>query len=289
MIPQMVLGGAMFTFDKLNRDISSADKVPLIAEFMPSRWIYEGLIVDQYKNNKFKKLFFNVEQEESATDYKIVHYFPEMEDILDACKKHIDQQQPGEENEGFEQDLALLKNEIGKENMRVKEIQFVDLDKLSPAGFTPEVYAQLSLHIEKLKDYYTQRFVKATTKKEKMINLAMAKYGKEQFNTVRDQNLNESISDIVRKVFEKNKILREGDKLIQNVDPIYQLPEPENALSMRTHFFAPQKHFAGHYFDTLWFNICMVWIFTILMYIVLYFDLLRKSFKFFGELKYLKK
>ncbi|WP_430932354.1 ATP-binding cassette domain-containing protein [Saccharicrinis sp. 156] len=289
MIPQMVLGGAMFTFDKLNRDISSADKVPLIAEFMPARWIYEGLIVDQYKNNKFKKLFFDVEQEESTTDYKIVHYLQEVDDILNACKKHIDKNKPEEDAKSYKQDLALLYNEISKENTRVNEIQFDNVDQLTPESFTPKMYSSLTAHIEKLKEYYTNRFVRASARKEKMINLAMSKYGKEQFNAVRDQNLNESISDIVRKVFEKNKILREGDKLIQNVDPIYQLPEPESALSIRTHFFAPQKHFAGHYFDTLWFNICMVWIFSVLMYVILYFDLLRKSFKFFGELKYLKK
>jgi ABC transport system ATP-binding/permease protein len=51
MIPQMVLGGAMFTFDKLNRDFTSADKVPLVADIMPSRYIYEGLMVHQYVHN----------------------------------------------------------------------------------------------------------------------------------------------------------------------------------------------------------------------------------------------
>ena len=56
----MVLGGAMFTFDKLNRDLTTSDKVPLVAEFMPSRWIYEGLVVNQFVNNKFKKNIFDV-------------------------------------------------------------------------------------------------------------------------------------------------------------------------------------------------------------------------------------
>ncbi len=42
LIPQMSLGGAMFSFDKLNRKIGSVDKVPLIAEFMTSRWGYEA-------------------------------------------------------------------------------------------------------------------------------------------------------------------------------------------------------------------------------------------------------
>ena len=289
MIPQMVLGGAMFTFDKLNRDISSADKVPWIAEFMPSRWIYEGLMVEQYSNNKFKKLFFDVEQVESANDFKISHYIPKLEDILEDCNRYINNGKPEEDSKQFEQDLALIKNEISKENRRIDELQFAKIDIINPTDFNDSVYRALGEHFNKLKRYYTDSFVKASDKKERMINLAMKKYGKEQFNSVKDAHSNESISDIVRKVFEKNKILREGDKLVQNVEPIYQIPEPEHALAFRTHFFAPKKHLIGNYFDTLWFNICMVWIFTILMYIVLYFDLLRKSFKLFGELKYLKK
>ncbi|TLX77198.1 ATP-binding cassette domain-containing protein [Labilibacter sediminis] len=289
MIPQMVLGGAMFTFDKLNRDISSADKVPFIAEFMPSRWIYEGLIVDQFKNNKFQRLFYDVEQEESTANFKIVYYFQELDDILDNCKKYIESTNSDKDAEQFSDDLALLKNEIGKENRRVSDIQYTHLDKLNSKDFDLELYTSVAKHLEALRSHYTERFTKASNKKDKMINMAISKYSKEKFNHIKDVNLNESISDVVLKVFEKNKILRQGDKLIQNVEPIYQMPEPEGFLSFRTHFFAPKKHFGGKFYETLWFNIFVVWIFTILLYVVLYFDLLRKSFNFLGELKYLKK
>ncbi len=289
MIPQMVLGGAMFTFDKLNRDISSADKVPLIAEFMPSRWIYEGLMVDQYKNNKFQQLFFDVEQEESTTDFKVVYYIQELEDILDECENYLTNGKPEAERKDFISNLKLLKNEIENENRRINDIQFVKVDQLSEDHFNNDIKSALAIHLEALKNYYSDRFFAASTKKEKMINIAMKKYGKEKYNAIKDIYLNESIADIVRKVFEKNKILRDGDRLIQNVDPIYQLPESEGVFSFRTHFFAPKKYFMGHYYETIWFNIAMVWLFTIVLYIILYFDLLRKSFIFIGELKYLKK
>jgi len=45
LIPQMILGGAMFSFDKLNRTIGTVEKVPLVAEFMASKWAYEALMV----------------------------------------------------------------------------------------------------------------------------------------------------------------------------------------------------------------------------------------------------
>lgn len=289
MIPQMVLGGAMFTFDKLNRDISSADKVPLLAEFMPSRWIYEGLIVEQYKNNKVERVFFDAELEESSTDFKVVYYLPELEEILDECLEYVNGDKTEDDKDQFINNLALLKNEVSKENKRVKDILFKQVDQLEEGKFDAAVYTALKDYFDQLNAYYSSRFAKASALIDRMTNKAIAQYGNDGFNDFKDIYQNESISDVVQKIFEKNKILRDGNSLIQNVDPIYKMPEPEGFLSFRTHFFAPQKHFAGHYYETLWFNIVMVWIFTILMYVVLYFDLLRKMFNTFGELKYLKK
>jgi ABC transport system ATP-binding/permease protein len=113
MIPQMVLGGAMFTFDKLNRDFTSADKVPLVADIMPSRYIYEGLMVHQYVHNPFKKHIFDKEMQESKANFKQAYYFPEILDVLDNCRSYLSNPNP-EKKGAFEEDLALLKNELGK-------------------------------------------------------------------------------------------------------------------------------------------------------------------------------
>jgi hypothetical protein len=40
MIPMMILSGAMFSFDKLNKRVSSVGKVPIIAEFMVKKCSY---------------------------------------------------------------------------------------------------------------------------------------------------------------------------------------------------------------------------------------------------------
>ncbi|WP_282036068.1 ATP-binding cassette domain-containing protein [Saccharicrinis aurantiacus] len=288
MIPQMVLGGAMFTFDKLNRDISSPDKVPFVAEFMPSRYIYEGLIVDQFKHNVYQSQFFEIDQEQSVTDFKVVYYLPELELLLDRCNSHLLGKGENDAKQ-FKNDLALIQNELSKENKRVSEISFNDISAITVDNFSEELYQSIKNHLATLKSYYSDRFVKANNLKERKIGLLIQKIGKERFNGVKDTYLNESITDIVCKTFETNKLLRDGDKLIQNVEPIYQRPEPEGFFSFRTHFFAPNKHFAGKYYETLWFNIVMVWICTLILYAVLYFDLLRKSFKIISEIKILKK
>ena len=104
----------------------------------------------------------------------------------------------------------------------------------------------------------------------------MSKDGK-RYKQTRDDYYNESVSDYVRKTLEKNKILEYRDHLVQQYDPIYQDPRLGGGyFNFRAHLFAPRKHFMGHYFDTFWFNMSVIWLFTLILYITLYYELLRK-------------
>lgn len=287
MIPQMVLGGAMFTFDKLNKDFTSVDKVPAVAEFMPSRYVYEGLIVHQYKHNNFKKNIFDVELEESKSDFKQVHYIPELRQILNECSIHVIDGK-AKNDKTFVNNLQLIRNEITKEMRRVPELPFAPMDKLSPELFDTAVAASVDNYLNDLLKYYRGVFSKANSFKDRFISTNLDQDAA-RFNRIKDDYFNESISSIVRKEFEKNKILRQGNNLVQMADPIYQIPEPSGFLSFRTHFFAPVKHLGGHFFETLWFNITIVWILTALLYAVLYFDLLKKGLNLLGSIKWRKK
>ncbi len=89
MIPMMILSGAMFPFDKLNRSISSVEKVPLIAEIMPTKWSYEALMVNQYKNNDFEEFFYDLKKKESQANFKTVYYIPELKKSVDTVEKYL--------------------------------------------------------------------------------------------------------------------------------------------------------------------------------------------------------
>ena len=87
MIPMMILSGAMFSFDKMNSKISRLDKVPLIADFMVTKWTYEALMVHQFKDNRFTREFYNLDKIESQSDFKMVYWLPEMRNRLDEVKE----------------------------------------------------------------------------------------------------------------------------------------------------------------------------------------------------------
>ncbi|MCQ7926326.1 ABC transporter permease, partial [Salmonella enterica] len=282
MIPQMVLGGAMFTFDKLNKDISAVDKVPLVAEIIPARYAYEGLIVYQYKNNDFEKAFFDDELLERQADFKTVYYLPKIKDVLDAAQaarkkpETLDAQQ-------YATDLALVRNELGKETRRVPSIKFDSLEQVTEAGFNDGVYQAAADYIAQLDEFYQAQFMKSNAARERKITYYL-EHQKEVYNALKNACYNEAVSDVVTKTFDKNKILRDGDRLIQIKDPIYQVPEPEGILRFRSQFFSPYKYFFGTYIETIWFNILAVWIISAALYAILYYDLTRRAFEKVADL-----
>jgi magnesium-transporting ATPase (P-type) len=58
IIPQLLLAGVVVKFDKLNPNLASQGSVPLSGEIMASRWAFEALAVNQFKENKFEKMFY---------------------------------------------------------------------------------------------------------------------------------------------------------------------------------------------------------------------------------------
>jgi len=287
MIPMMILSGAMFPFDKLNRSIGSVKKVPIIAEIMPTKWSYEALMVNQFKNNAFEKNFFEIEKRESNADFKQVYYIPELEKRLEFIE---DNWYKFEENAEIKKEIAdnlkLLKNEIEKEEMRTG-LEFESLHQLDTALFNEIILNKTQNYLEKLNSFYSMQFQKANNEKENIIRYLLNTNPK-LYRNKRNAYHNESVADQVKKVFEKNKILEYNYELIQQVDPIYKDPDIEGFLNFRSHFFAPRKYFAGKFFDTYWFNLSFVWFLTAFLYLTLYYDVLKKLLELPEKIKFKK-
>ena len=102
----------------------------------------------------------------------------------------------------------------------------------------------------------------------------------EAYEKLRNNYHNEGVQDIVRKVYEKNKILEYDNQLVQHYDPIYQDPYIGSMLTLRTHFYSPVKPFLGKTYDTFWYNMIFIWLLTLLFYIALYYEWLKKLVNF---------
>ena len=134
---------------------------------------------------------------------------------------------------------------------------------------------------EAIKDYILEARARfnniansAAIKKDIFINA-----NREALDILFDENHNQSLNEIVKKVYEKNKILLYKNSFVQNIDPIYLDPEIRNFFSFRTHFLAPRKHIFGLMIDTFVFNIIVVWVMTLVLYLLLYYELVAAIVK----------
>jgi ABC-type multidrug transport system ATPase subunit len=70
LIPQMILSGLLFSYDKLNNAISQRGKVPVLADMMVSRWAFEAMVVDQFVNNEYEQSFYKYHREQSQANFR---------------------------------------------------------------------------------------------------------------------------------------------------------------------------------------------------------------------------
>jgi ABC transport system ATP-binding/permease protein len=270
IIPQLLLSGVIVKFDKLNPSITLQNKVPFAGEVMTSRWAFEALAVNQYKNNEYEKQFYEFDKKMASADFKKNYWITNLNAKIDKCENNIKNTALAQE---VKQDIELIKNELDKEAKVTKKILFKYMDQLTPSTFNARVADELRKHLKNLNSYYIKLYNTNSEKKDALIN-KLNKADKEGFLKQKNDYENESLSDLVRNATEFNKILEKDGELIQRADPVFL--EPVHSNNGRAHFFAPKKKLFGRLFDTYWFNISVIWAMSISLAITLYFDVLKK-------------
>lgn len=287
IIPQMVLGGAMFSFEKLNKVIGGGNNVPLIADVMTSRWIYEALVVNQFVNNDFEKQVYELERKESVVDFKQVYYIPKLEKLLEESM-FMANSTSDSSRELLQRNATLIRNEIALEMQRMPSVEFNG--NLNELGADEQSARAVFDYLDRLKAQYKKVFTVVNKNKERAINeLQATPELRNQFLEMRDAHHNEYLDDLVRNAYASTKIEIQGDRLAQIIDPIFNYPDRSGGLNYRAHFYAPKKTVFGKYYSTFNFNIAVIWIFTIILYFSLYFEIFRKVLDLLGRIRFSKK
>jgi hypothetical protein len=174
--------------------------------------------------------------------------------------------------------LDLLRTEIGYELQKVGARHLPEISRLAIGKFDSTVYMKTSRFLEGLNAYYASKTAKASREKEALIDsMTSTPAAAQEFNDQRQRYVNEAVSNAVKNISTSSRIVEYDGKLIQNFYPIYMDEHrPMHYLDFSANLYQPTKHFAGHYFDTLYFNIAVIWAMTVVLFVALYFDLLRK-------------
>ena len=179
--------------------------------------------------------------------------------------------------------LTLIKHEIERENTFNPDIKFENVELLTPELITQETLISLREHLEKLARYYVKQRNAVDAEKDRIIATKVkTPEERDAFNMMRDDYYNESLGDLVMNSTDFYRIIERDGKLIQRLHPVYQ--DPVGSSILRSQFFAPRKVLFGHYIDTYWANLLVIWSMSIFLMLTLYFDALSKLLEFLGSL-----
>ncbi len=281
LIPQMILSGGIFSFEKLNNAVSEKGKVPLIADIWVSRWAYEALCVEQFKNNNYQKMLYDIERVKSVANYKTSFWMEQIEKAISNAALYATEKNDSSKRL-LEDNLLLIKNELTSESRNKyfeKDIARLNLNKLLDSNnFDSTAVSMLNNTLERIKDYYNNMQRTATESMDSLI-FAVQEGSSQQIdlNQLKNEHYNEYLADFVKNVNIKERTVIANHRIIQQIDPIFHIPDNISGLvDYRAHFFAPMKHFMGKYYYTYNFNTAVIWVMTIFLYICLYFDWLSK-------------
>jgi len=284
LIPQLILSGVVVKFDKLNPAIGNTSTVPLVGDLMASRWAFEAAMVTQFKDNKYEQEFYLYDKVMANSDYKKVYYIPELETKLQYCLSNYTSTDP-EAKGKVVKDLELIYHEIRREAEDVGNKDIPWLASISPSKFDSAAYLEAYTFLESLKRMYINRYNNADhVKEERIVELTNTPEREREYEDFKERYHNETISEIVKNISETHRIIEKDGKLIQKIYPIYKDPDPDHVIDFDAQFYMPTKHFLNKNIDTFYFNTGVIWLMSLMLAILLYFDVLRRIIDGIGSL-----
>jgi ABC transport system ATP-binding/permease protein len=279
LVPQLLLGGAMIKFDDLHRSMSRKIYVPVVGDIMVTRWAYEAMSVEQFRSNKFEKPFFDYEMEKSQNDWYASFLLPTL-------KAKINEVLVAGKNPGLQNYAA--------HNLRKINYHIHDLSKLT--GINPGQWVknltyddfneftgdEAKLFLDSLNSVFRAKSRNVTALQNTLYQQISSKMGEEAFVKLREKNYNENLADIVTNRTAKSKIYDAGDRFIQKADPVFMHP---GSRIGRAQFFAPFKQIGNLKIGTLLFNVIVIWIMVISLFVTLYYNVLKRLIAFLESLK----
>ncbi len=272
IIPQIILSGVLVSFDKLNPTISSPGKIPLYGEIFVARWAYEALSVEQFINNDYERPLYQYEKDMQNALIKRDFWLTLLDNKLNAYERNKNNPDRAAD---IESDFLTIRNEIANEledNPAVKPL--FDYHDITPQNMDDDLLKQLRFYFSQLRSSYISRFKRASKQKDAYIQQQQATPElKEKYLDLKRRYHNDALADFVTNNRETERVIEYNNHLYQKASPIYL--DPRNKF-LRAHFYAPRKRLGNYYIDTYWLNLGVIWVMSIILYVLLYYGVLRR-------------
>ena len=253
LIPQILLCGLVVSFSDLTPK-STTGNVPLIGEFIPSRWSYEALAVTSFTDNEYEKPFFALDKARQEHQFYNLGFLYELQSQLETMND--------EKKHGKAIDPAHLR------------VIHTNLPVLSEfCGMAPyagnDSYQSLYDYMKEAERILAKRGNDYTLKKDAMIATTIKNQSKEAFLEIKKNNFNIKLEEFVTGADQLRMVDVVDDYLVPRSGIIYLTPH--NKLG-RAPFYSSEKILGSWHIKTLWFNLGVILLMSISAIIMLLTD-----------------
>jgi len=273
IIPQLLFSGVLVKFDNLHRKEGTINEyVPVLGDLMPARWAYEALATEQYKSNRFEENFFRYDMEISQSNWYASFLTEALRRDLWECRNYIDSSQY---RENVTDNFGKLTRYLQKLSAYAGFYPPPDelITSLNSDSFDPSV-AEMTEHLlDSLADRFKAVRNINVSKKDSVTAALIAKMGRAAFLDLKEDYTNKRLREIVLDEYNTEKSIETRGKIIQKYEPAYMKPVSNYG---RAHFYAPYKKIGNMSVDTFRFNIIVLWLVSLALYLALYFKFFKK-------------
>ncbi len=282
LIPQLLFSGVIVKFDQLHKNrFSSVENVPIIGDLMTTRWAFEALAVEQFKKNKYERNFFNYDKGKSNSDWYSLTLIKTLQNELQISLKQKD-------DPGYKE---MLNNNLRKVDYYIDELNELAgsgkvpgnwKTSLNVTGFNDEIEKNAFHYLDSLFHKFRQIGTRFRDQKDSVSNVLESRIGKNELVDLENNYSNKQLEDIVLDRSNTIQFIETDSRIIQKADPAYMNP---TSKAGRAHFYAPYKQIGNIKIDTFWFNLLVLWVVTLGLYVALYYNLLQKLIGVFENMK----
>ena len=262
LIPQILLCGLVVSFSDLTPR-STTGNVPAIGNIIPSRWAYEALAVTSFTDNAYEKPFFEIDKKKYENQFYNVGFLYELQSQVETMK---DEQKKGKP--------------VDPNHMKVIETNLPRLAEFcGMKAYTGDnSTASLTAYMKEAEDILRERGNKASLMQDNMISAFIREHGKEELLKLKRDNFNLKLEDCVVGADQRRMLDVIDGYIVPRTGTIFLTPQ---STCGNAPFYSSEKIVGSWHIKTLWFNIAMMLIMSIIVGILLFCDwpgrLLRKG------------
>lgn len=253
LIPQILLCGVVVNFSDL-APRSTTGNVPVIGNVIPSRWAYEALAVTQFKDNEHSKDLFEAQK----TKYEVLYY-----------------------RTAYLYEVQSQLEMMNDEKLKGKPVLPEHMDVIKKALPTVAQVADMPLYsgnydynsLRKYTDEAEQKLSdignKATLEEDRIVSARLREEGKDGFKQIKRDRYNIQLENFVVNADSRHTHDVIDGYIVPRVGYIFLTPQSDFGSAP---FYSSVKIVAGKQIPTLWFNMMVLGLYSILLMLLIYND-----------------